>query len=170
MIARTSLALLAFAVALVPLPAPAATTSPSLAPVSGASDWINGRATAAGLRGKVVIVDIFTFACFNCKNVVPNLRSLRESVSSSDLAIVGVHSPESDLEKVRSNVVENLARQGITWPVAIDNDFAIWRSYGTGYWPTQLIFDRQGRLRKTVIGDSQDALVNATVRALIAER
>jgi len=167
MIARTFLTVLAFVAALAPA---SASSAPSPSYVFAASDWINGRPTAAELRGKVVIVDVFTFACFNCKNVVPNLRALRASVPASDLAIVGVHSPESDFEKTRANVVENLARQAIAWPVAIDNDFTIWHSYGVEYWPTQLIFDRRGRLRKTVIGDSQDAVVNETVRTLIAER
>lgn len=65
---------------------------------------------------------------------------------------------------------QNLKVQGITWPVAVDNDFALWRAYGIEYWPTQLIFDRHGHLRKTIVGEGQDTVVAATVRELLSER
>ena len=149
--------------------ASAVRAAPSLAPAVSAADWLNGRPTAGDLRGRVVIVDVFTFDCVNCKHVVPALRSLYGSTSRRDLAIVGIHSPETDYEKDRGNVVRNLAAQRITWPVAIDNTFALWRAYGIEYWPTQLIFDRRGILRKTVVGEGQDDVVRATVKALIAE-
>ncbi|MDQ2858901.1 MAG: redoxin domain-containing protein [Candidatus Eremiobacteraeota bacterium] len=148
---------------------PANAAETSLAPVLAPGDWVAARADAASVRGKVVIVDIFTFGCINCRNIVANLRSLRAS-ASGDVAIVGVHAPETPYERVRSNVVTNLAEQGIVWPVRLDDDFAVWRAYAVDAWPTQLIFDRHGRLRKTVVGDSQDALVNTTIAALRAER
>jgi thiol-disulfide isomerase/thioredoxin len=141
----------------------------SLAPVLAASNWLNGHPTADSLRGKVVLVDVFTFGCYNCQNVTPNLRKLHAS-ESGGLAIVGIHSPETSYEHDRSHVVEALRAQGITWPVAIDNDMALWRSYGIEYWPTQLIFDRKGHLRKTVIGDSQDDAVDETIHTLLAEK
>ncbi len=149
-----------------PLAARAATTS--LTPVFGATTWLNGRATPATLHGKVVLVDVFTFDCINCRNVVPNLRRLNDSYAGR-LAVVGIHSPETPTEHVRANVVDALRSQGITWPVAIDNEFAVWNAYGVEYWPTELIFDRQGKLRKTVIGDGQDDTVNSTVRKLLEE-
>ena len=121
------------------------------------------------MRGKVVLVDVFTFGCYNCQNVVPNLRALQRK-PASDLAIIGIHSPETPYERDRSNVIANLKRQGITWPVAIDNSFALWKTYGVEYWPTQLIFDRKGVLRKTIVGDSQDHLVDKTIAALLKER
>jgi thiol-disulfide isomerase/thioredoxin len=141
----------------------------TLEPLVAAGDWLNGAPSAHSLAGKVVIVDVFTFACYNCKNVTPNLRALYKQ-RGTGLEIVGVHAPETKYESDRANVVEQLKAQGILWPVAIDNDFALWHAYGVEYWPTQLIFDRHGRLRKTVIGDSQDQLVDATVKALLAER
>jgi thiol-disulfide isomerase/thioredoxin len=150
--------------------AAAASHAATLAPVFGASQgWLNGRLTAAGAAGKVVIVDVFTFDCYNCKNVVPNLRAL-DAKRSGDLVIVGVHSPETPYETKRANVVENLRAQGITWPVAIDNSFAIWNAYGVGAWPTQLFFDRKGALRATIVGDSQDDAVDRIVQKLLAER
>ncbi len=147
-------------------PARAAT----LAPVYAASQgWLNGQLTPAETAGKVVIVDVFTFDCYNCQNVVPNLRALNAK-KAGDLLIVGIHSPETPFEKNRANVIENLKKQGITWPVAIDNSFAIWNAYGVDAWPTQLFFDRSGKLRATVVGDSQDDAVNRIVQKLLAER
>jgi thiol-disulfide isomerase/thioredoxin len=152
------------------VPAVAASPATNLAPVLAAHDWINGRATAAATDGKVVIVDIFTFDCINCKHVTPELQKLHATVPASQLAIVGVHAPETPYERERPNVVAELARQGVVWPVAVDNTFAIWNAYGTTAWPTQLIFDKHGTLRKTVIGEGYDRDVESTVKALIAER
>ncbi|MEO7202250.1 MAG: redoxin family protein [Candidatus Tumulicola sp.] len=142
----------------------------TFAPLVGASQWIGPQPPAASYAGKVVVVDVFTFDCINCKHVVPELRSLRAHYSTNDLLLVGVHTPEMPSERVRANVVEALAAQQISWPVAIDNDQKLWNAYGIQYWPTQLIFDRHGKLRKTVIGEGQDADVAATVAALVAER
>jgi thiol-disulfide isomerase/thioredoxin len=125
-------------------------------------------ATAQSLAGKVVVVDVFTVECINCQNVTPNLRALNRE--GGDVRVVGIHSPETQYERDRATVVTNLARLGVVWPVAIDNDMALWRAYGVEAWPTQLIFDRHGRLRKTVVGDSQDEVVDAAVKALVMEK
>lgn len=154
-----------------PLVTQASASNPaSLTPLVSASPWLNGAASRASLRGKVVLVDVFTFDCINCKNITPNLRSLERSKRSDGLAIVGVHSPETAYEHEQSAVVTNLKALGVTWPVAIDNDFALWNAYHIDAWPTQLIFDRRGVLRKTVVGDSQDESVDATIDALLRER
>jgi thiol-disulfide isomerase/thioredoxin len=151
-------------------PAAAAARAETLAPVYAASQgWLNGRIAPADTSGKVVIVDVFTFDCYNCRNVVPNLRALNAR-KNPGLVIVGVHSPETPYESVRANIVKNLRAQGITWPVAIDDSFAIWNAYGVGAWPTQLFFDRSGTLRATIVGDSQDDAVDRIVRKLLAER
>jgi thiol-disulfide isomerase/thioredoxin len=141
----------------------------TLSPILNAGTWLGSRPAAHSLDGKVVIVDVFTFDCINCKHVVPELRTLRKIYPDSQVAIVGVHSPETPYEHDRSAVAQNLALQGITWPVAIDNDFALWNAYGIQYWPTQIVFDRHGRIRKTIIGEGQDALLSSTVRDLLAE-
>jgi thiol-disulfide isomerase/thioredoxin len=148
----------------------AATDQSDLAPLYVAGSWLNGSATPSLLRGKVVVVDVFTFGCINCKHVVPNLRRLNAQEPRSEFALVGVHSPETPYERNRENVVQNLDRQGITWPVRLDNEFSVWHAFGIEYWPTQLIFDRHGHLRKTVIGEGQDDVVDATVRSLLNER
>jgi thiol-disulfide isomerase/thioredoxin len=140
----------------------------SLATVLAAKDWLNGAPSAGELRGKVVLVDVFTFDCYNCQNVTPNLRSLARS-KRADLVILGIHSPETAVEHDRDQVVSHLGSLGVTWPVAIDNDFALWNAYHIAYWPTQMIFDKRGTLRRVIIGDSQDAVVDATVNALLRE-
>jgi thiol-disulfide isomerase/thioredoxin len=141
----------------------------SLAPVLGATPWAN----AAGpppTAGRVTVVDVFTFSCINCKHVTPELRKLRGAYKPGDLAIVGVHAPELPEEHVHANVVRALRDQDITWPVVFDDSFAIWNAYGVNAWPTQLVFDRRGKLRATYVGEGYDAQLEATVRALVAER
>jgi thiol-disulfide isomerase/thioredoxin len=146
-----------------------AAAAPTLDPLVSHTNWLAARPQAADLHGRVVLVDIFTFGCYNCKNVTPNLRALY-SKHDPRLAIVGVHTPETPYETDRSNVVANLAEQHIVWPVAIDNDRRLWDAYDTQAWPTQLIFDKHGTLRKTVVGDSQDADVDAEIDRLLAEK
>jgi thiol-disulfide isomerase/thioredoxin len=147
----------------------AAGSTVSLEPLERYTDWISTRPAPADLAGKVVLVDVFTFGCENCRNVVPNLRALYRE-HRGDLAIVGVHTPETPYEAERRNLGPNLAAQGIAWPVAVDGDHKLWDAYGIEYWPTQLIFDRHGALRATVVGDSQDGEVDQTIARLIAER
>ena len=142
----------------------------SLTRLDAATDWINGRVTASDLAGKVVVVDVFTVDCSNCQNVVPTLRSLYAKDRTHGLRIVGVHAPETPAERSRPYVAQSLASQGIVWPVAIDNGFALWNAYGVNAWPTELFFDRSGQLRKVIVGDSQDRDVRATVESLLASR
>ncbi len=139
----------------------------SLSPLSGANDWVNGRVGSSDLRGKVVVVDVFTVDCSNCQNVVPTLRELYAGDRARGLRIVGVHSPETPPERSRTYVKQSLDRQGIVWPVVFDNDFALWRAYDVTAWPTELFFDRHGTLRKVIVGDSQDEEVRATVESLL---
>jgi thiol-disulfide isomerase/thioredoxin len=152
------------------LPATAEPSQPSLRAVLAAGDWIGGRESASDVTGNVVVLDVFTVDCYNCQNVVPTLRALDASDRVRGLRIVGIHAPETPAEKGRAYVTASLARQGIAWPVAVDNSFALWKAYGITAWPTQLFFDRRGRLRETIVGDSQDANVRATVDSLLAER
>lgn len=140
----------------------------TLEPVLAYGDWLGARPTAASLAGRVVLVDVFTFGCYNCANVTPNLRTLHRTKSSSDFAIIGIHTPETPYERERANVIEGLRKLGIVWPVAIDNSSRLWDAYGIEYWPTQLIFDRSGKLHTTVIGDSQDAVVDRAIDKLLA--
>jgi thiol-disulfide isomerase/thioredoxin len=144
--------------------------STTLQPVYAAKDWIGARIPPAQLAGKVVILDFFTVDCYNCRNVVPTLRSLYATDRNKGLAIVGIHTPETPPEKERSYVTQSLRQQGIVWPVAVDNAFSLWDAYRVNAWPTQLFFDRHGNLRKVIIGDSQDDEVRAETQTLLQER
>ena len=144
----------------------AATT---LAPVLGAMPWANASGPPP-TAGRVTVVDVFTFDCINCKHVTPELRKLRAAFNAGDLAIVGVHAPELPQEHVHANVVRALRDQDITWPVVFDDDFKVWNAYGVGAWPTQLVFDRHGKLRATYVGEGNDTELERTVRSLVAER
>jgi thiol-disulfide isomerase/thioredoxin len=146
---------------------PASAAQASLAPLNSASAWINGSVTSSSLAGRVVIVDVFTVDCSNCQNVVPTLRELYAKDRARGLSIVGVHSPETPAERSRPYVEQSLVRQRVAWPVAIDNDYALWRAFGVSAWPTELFFDRRGRLRKVIVGDMQDDEVRATVASLL---
>ncbi len=152
------------------LSTPAADASPGLGPVLNAQDWLNTKASPTEVAGKVVVLDVFTVDCYNCRNVVPTLRSLYASQHQNGLEIIGIHAPETPAEQQREYVAENLKRQGIVWPVAVDNSFSLWNTYGVSAWPTQLFFDRHGHLRKVIVGDSQDDAVRSEVEALLAER
>jgi thiol-disulfide isomerase/thioredoxin len=141
----------------------------TLAPITGAMPWLHGDGGVAA-TGKVTIVDIFTFGCINCKHVTPELKKLRASISPESLAIVGVHAPETAEEHVHANVVDALRTQGVTWPVLFDDDFKTWNAYGVNAWPTQLVFDKHGKLRATYVGEGYDTELEHTVRTLIGER
>jgi len=140
-----------------------------LSSLDRAPDWLNRRVESSDLAGRVVVLDVFTVDCINCRNVIPTLRSLYAANRERGLRVIGIHAPETPAERSRNYVKQSLARQGIVWPVAIDNDFMLWHSYGVTAWPTQLFFDPHGRLRKTIVGDSQDDEVRATAETLLKE-
>jgi peroxiredoxin len=146
---------------------PARSAVVSLARLDAAPEWLNARVATADLAGKVVVLDVFTVDCSNCQNVVPTLRSLYDRDRQRGLRVVGIHSPETPAERSKGYVQQSLARQGIVWPVALDDDFALWRAFGVQAWPTELFFDRRGQLRRVIIGDSQDRDVRATVESLL---
>lgn len=137
-------------------------------PLTLASGWLGSRRSASDLRGRVVLLDIFTFECINCVRVTPNLKRLYRRYARTDLEIVAVHTPEVPSYQSKIGYLARQARAAdLPWPIAIDNDARIWNAYGVTAWPTQLIFDRSGRLRNTFVGDSQDGAVAAAVRAIV---
>jgi thiol-disulfide isomerase/thioredoxin len=133
-----------------------------------ATGWLGPRPTLLSLRGRVVLVDIFTFGCINCTNVTPALKQFYALYPRSDLAIVAVHTPEvPSYQKSMQYVAREAQAADIPWPIALDNDHKIWDAYGVSAWPTQLIFDRGGRLRTTIVGDGQDQQVAAALRSIV---
>lgn len=114
---------------------------------SGISNWFNsGPLNISSLRGKVVLVDFWTYGCINCVRTLPHVTQLYAKYKDKGLVIVGVHTPEFPFERSASNVQAALKRHGITYPVAQDNDSATWRAYRNEYWPAQYIVDQNGKI------------------------
>lgn len=120
----------------------------------GLGQWFNSEPlTMQKLRGKVVMVDFWTYGCYNCVNTLPHVTALHAKYKDKGLVIVGVHTPEFPFERSPSNVEAALKRHGITYPVAQDNNFATWRAYSNQYWPAQYIVDRNGQVVYTHAGE-----------------
>ncbi|MBA2501633.1 MAG: peptide-methionine (R)-S-oxide reductase MsrB [Pyrinomonadaceae bacterium] len=136
----------------------------------GEGTWLNSQPTTLeNLRGRVVLVDFWTFGCYNCRNTLPTLKRLDAQYRNKGLTIVGVHAPESDYEKGIENVREAVQRLGIKYPVVTDNDYATWRAYGVQAWPTVVILDKQGRIRFTHIGEGYYEQQEQIIQKLLAE-
>jgi thiol-disulfide isomerase/thioredoxin len=145
-----------------------AEAAPSLGSLALATGWLGGHPTLASLRGRVVLVDVFTFECINCTNITPALKHLYASYPRSALEIVAVHTPEvPSYQKSMRYLARETQAAALPWPIAVDNEHRIWDAYNVSAWPTQLIFDRAGQLKYTVVGDSQDRQVAAAVRSLV---
>ncbi len=135
---------------------------------TGIDGWLNSPPlTLAGLRGKVVLIDFWTFSCVNCVRTIPHLKTLYDDYKSDGLVIVGVHSPEFDFEKVPANVAAAVTRLGVTWPVAIDSQMATWNAYQNEYWPAEYLIDKQGRVAYWDFGEGGYAQTDAAVANLL---
>ncbi len=161
-------------------PPPAATASSTggqVQPVSertaapdftGIDGWLNSPPlTLADLKGKVVLIDFWTFSCVNCVRTIPHLKILYNDYKGDGFVIVGVHSPEFDFEKVTANVAAAVTRLGITWPVAIDSQMATWNAYQNQYWPAEYLLDQQGRIAYTSFGEGDYPQTDAAVAELL---
>ena len=124
--------------------------------------------TLAGLRGKVVLVDFWTYSCINCIRTLPHLRAWYAAYHSRGLEIVGVHTPEFAFEHVLGNVRRATHDLHVTWPVALDNDFGTWNAYSNEYWPAEYLIDRSGRLRHVHFGESDYDGSEREIRSLLA--
>lgn len=133
-------------------------------------NWVNsGPLTLAALKGKVVLVNFWTFGCYNCKNTIPHMKALYDKYHDQGFEIVGLHAPEFDYEKDAANVKRAVAKEGIAWPVAQDNGFKTWRRYKNGFWPAFYYLDKSGKVRHLHIGEGGYANQDAVVAALLAE-
>ncbi len=136
----------------------------------GIVQWLNSEPLAlADIRGKVVLVDFWTYTCINCLRTLPYVRDWHEKYASKGLVIVGVHSPEFEFEKIETNVRQAVARERVTWPVAMDNDFATWRAYRNRFWPHKFLVDKDGVVRYDHIGEGAYLETELTIRQLLTE-
>ena len=132
------------------------------------SSWINSKPlTLKKLRGKVVLVDFWTYSCINCIRTLPHLEAWDREYRSKGLVIVGVHTPEFAFEHVLSNVRTNAARLGVRYPVALDNDYGTWNAYSNEYWPAEYLIDRAGHLRHTHFGEGEYGQTERLIRRLL---
>jgi thiol-disulfide isomerase/thioredoxin len=140
---------------------------PSLA---GATGWLNSQPlTAAELRGHVVVIDIWTYTCINWMRTLPYVRAWSEKYKDQGLIVIGVHSPEFSFEKDIENVRREAKKLKITYPIAVDRDYAIWRALNNDYWPALYIVDAQGRIRYQYFGEGEYEQSEKVIQELLAE-
>ena len=146
---------------------PVEATIPGLA---GAVEWLNSPPlTLASLKGKVVLIDFWTFECINCLHTLPHVKELAAKYKDQGLVVIGVHSPEFAFEKDLGNVKNAVADLGITYPVAVDNDYAIWRQFDNHYWPALYFIDANGQVRHHHFGEGAYDETEQVIKDLLAE-
>jgi thiol-disulfide isomerase/thioredoxin len=135
---------------------------------SGISNWFNSAPlNMADLRGKVILVDFWTYGCVNCVNTLPHVTELYAKYRDRGLVVVGIHTPEFPFERSASNVQAALKRHGITYPVAQDNDSQTWNAYRNQYWPAQYIVDQSGKIVFQHDGEGQYEQMDRTIARLL---
>lgn len=153
-----------------PTPAPNLPVEGSIPSLSGAVQWLNSQPlTAAELRGKVVLLDIWTYSCINCLRTLPYVKAWASKYKDDGLVVIGVHDPEFAFERDANNVKRAVADLGITYPVAIDNKYAIWDDLNNEYWPAHYLVDAQGRIRYHHFGEGSYDETERAIQQLLAE-
>jgi thiol-disulfide isomerase/thioredoxin len=138
--------------------------------IDGATEWLNSPSlTAAGLRGKVVLIDFWTYTCVNWRRTLPYLRAWAERYKDRGLVVIGVHTPEFDVEKDVESIRHAAKQMRINYPIAIDSDYRIWRAFNNEYWPALYIVDAQGHIRHHQFGEGGYGQSELIIRQLLAE-
>lgn len=138
-------------------------------------DWINSSPLKiADLKGKVVLLNIWTYACWNCYRSFPWLNNLEDQYQSKGLEVIGIHTPEFEHERSYDNVVAKVQEFQLRHPVMLDNDFAYWKALNNQYWPAYYLIDKKGQIRHLFIGethrgDSKAKKIEQAITALLAE-
>ena len=137
----------------------------------GIDRWLNSQPlTLAGLRGKVVLIDFWTYSCINCLRTLPYVKRWYETYRRAGLVVVGVHTPEFAFERVPANVERAVRSFGISYPVALDNAYGTWNAWGNRYWPADYVIDRQGHVRYAHFGEGDYEHTEDVIRTLLAEK
>ena len=138
--------------------------------LTGIDAWINSDPmTISSLRGKVVLVEFWTFGCINCQHVQPYVKAWYDRYISAGLVVIGVHTPELSFERDLGNVRDAVAKADIRFPVAFDPAFATWNAYRNSYWPAFFFVDRSGRIRHTHVGEGDYDGSEQVIRELLSE-
>jgi len=145
-------------------------TKAPAAPELSNGNWINSEPlTLKGLHGRVVLIEFWTFACYNCRNTLPTVKKWDAQYRDKGLTIIGVHTPESDLESNLNDVRREVAELGIKYAVVTDNDYSTWKAYKVEAWPTLFLLDKQGRVRWTHVGEGYYDQTEEVIKKLLAE-
>ncbi len=138
----------------------------------GIEKWLNTDSplTMEGLRGKVVLIDFWTYSCINCIRTLPYVTGWYEKYKDQGFVVIGVHTPEFAFEKKTTNVVDALARYRINYPVAQDNNYGTWQAYNNRYWPAVYLIDKQGVIRFTHFGEGKYKEIDQAIQYLLAEK
>jgi cytochrome c biogenesis protein CcdA/thiol-disulfide isomerase/thioredoxin len=141
-----------------------------LPPLDGAVEWLNSPPlTPQGLRGKVVLIDFWTYSCINCLRAIPYVRAWAQKYKDQGLVVIGVHTPEFAFERNIDNVKRAVRDLKIDYPVAVDSDFKLWRAFDNQYWPAHYFIDTQGRIRHHHFGEGEYAESEHVIQQLLAE-
>src|SRR3984885_8747174 len=138
--------------------------------MDGAVAWLNSPPLSReSLRGKVVLVNFWTYSCINSLRELPYMKAWAAKYKDAGLVVIGVHTPEFGFEKERANVQQALHDLKITYPVAIDSNYGIWRAFRNNYWPANYFIDGQGRIRDHHFGEGEYAASERVIRELLKE-
>lgn len=137
------------------------------------NDWINSAPLSlADVAGKVILIDFWTFDCWNCYRSFPWMNAMESRLKGEDFQVIGVHTPEFDHEKIRENIVNKVKEFSLQHPIMIDNDLSYWKAMHNRYWPAFYILDKQGKIRAIFVGethehDKQAQAIEQTIRELL---
>ncbi|TDV53260.1 cytochrome c biogenesis protein CcdA [Pseudomonas helmanticensis] len=138
--------------------------------LGGAVQWLNSPdLSAESLRGKVVLVDFWTYDCINCQHTLPYVKDWAKKYEKDGLVVIGVHTPEYGYERIIDNVKDQVKKLGITYPVAIDNNYAIWRNFDNQYWPAHYLIDAKGQVRYSHFGEGRYEAQEQMIQQLLEE-
>lgn len=145
--------------------------SSPLSGLSGATGWINSKPlTAKDLKGKVVLVDFWAYSCINCLRSLPYIEAWAQKYKDSGLVVIGVHTPEFDFERQLPNVQRAVQKFGVTYPIALDSNQAIWNAFHNEYWPAHYFIDAKGKVRYEHFGEGKYDQSERWIRELLQER
>jgi thiol-disulfide isomerase/thioredoxin len=139
--------------------------------LEGITAWLNSSPlTLESLKGRVVLLDFWTYTCVNCLRALPHVKKLHEKYAAKGLAVIGIHSPEFDFEKEEANVREAVKALGIKYPVALDSGMQTWNAYDNSCWPAQYVIDREGNIAYVNFGEGNQAETSRMVQKLLGIR
>lgn len=166
-----SLVLLAVVATLSAFAVNAANSIGKPAPEIASETWLNSEPLSlADLKGKVVMVEFWTFGCYNCRNVEPYIKAWHDRYAKQGLVVVAVHAPEFGYERDTENVKRYLEEHGISYAVPIDNDFATWKRFDNHVWPAMYLIDKHGIIRYVHLGEGKYKETERKIQSLLAER